>query len=306
MEATERQSSTTGTESTTDTDSTTTTEAERPQTPRVAPRDIVGDVTETNIVEGPRVRRASEKVRKQAYFADLERPSELPGFHGAFAAGQRHRSDRPHRDQLPEPPRNWKALKTHPHGEGFRAAAIKEYRDLDRRGTFRYVPTPSTTQILPLVWIFTYKFDTDGYLAKYKARLCVRGDLQPPNNQDNYAATLAVRSFRAMMAIAAAFDLEAHQLDAVNAFTNSRLDETVHCEYPEGFKQSGRCLLLRRALYGLRRSPLLWYKELSATLTSLGLLAAGEDMCLFASPELICSSTWTTSLFSVNGLTFLS
>jgi hypothetical protein len=30
---------------------------------------------------------------------------------------------------------------------------------------------------LPLMWVFTYKFDVDGYLLKYKARLVVRGDL---------------------------------------------------------------------------------------------------------------------------------
>ena len=71
---------------------------------------------------------------------------------------------------------------------------------------------------------------------KYKARLCIRGDLQPPTAQDTYAATLATRTFRALMAIAAAFDLEIWHLDAVNAFTNSTLDEVVHCAYPLGFE----------------------------------------------------------------------
>ena len=60
------------------------------------------------------------------------------------------------------------------------------------------------------------------------------------------------------MAIMAAFDLEARQYDAVNAFTNSSLDEAVHCACPEGYNSvEGICLLLLRALYGLRRSPLL-------------------------------------------------
>ena len=53
------------------------------------------------------------------------------------------------------------------------------------------------------------------------------------------------------MAIMAVFDLEAHQFDAVSAFTNSKLDEMVYCEYPEGFHQSGKCLFLLQALYGL-------------------------------------------------------
>jgi hypothetical protein len=73
---------------------------------------------------------------------------------------------------------------THPHREGFLAAAEKEYWDLERRETFRSVPNAPGHKVLPLMWTFLYKFDTDGYLVKYKARLCVRGDLQGPTHLD--------------------------------------------------------------------------------------------------------------------------
>jgi Reverse transcriptase (RNA-dependent DNA polymerase) len=55
--------------------------------------------------------------------------------------------------------------------------------------------------------------------------------------------------------------LETAQLDSVNAFLNSSLDEEVYCELPEGFNEEGHCLRLKRALYGLRRSPILWQQE---------------------------------------------
>ena len=45
----------------------------------------------------------------------------------------------------------------------------------------------------------------------------------------------------------------------------------IYCKFLEGFDQSGRCLLLLRALHGLRRSPLLWLRELSVTPKELGL-----------------------------------
>ena len=137
------------------------------------------------------------------------------------------------------------------------AAAEKEYKDLERRGTFKTVKKTQATKTLPVMWVYTYKFDINGYFTKYKARLCIRGDLQPLNHQDTYAATLAARTFRALMAITAAFDLEARQFDAVNAFTNSQMDETVYIEFPDKYKMPGYCILLLRALYGLRRSPLL-------------------------------------------------
>ena len=184
---------------------------------------------------------------------------------------------------MPPPPHTWKDLQTHPYREGLRTAATKEYQDLERHNTFKSVPKTSKITTLPLIWVFTYKFNTDGCLIKFKARLCVRGDLQPLINQDNYAA----RTFRALMAITATFDLETWQTDAVNAFTNGDLDETIYCDCPEGFKLPSFCLRLFRALYGLRRSPLLWLKEFSGTLTKLGLIQIREDICLFTNDWLI-------------------
>jgi len=58
------------------------------------------------------------------------------------------------------------------------------------------------------MWVFSYKLDKDRYLDKYKARLIARGDLCPLTDQDTYAATLAVRVFRALIAITAYFDLD--------------------------------------------------------------------------------------------------
>lgn len=60
---------------------------------------------------------------------------------------------------------------------------------------------------IPTTWVFRYKFDEDGFLTKFKARLCARGDKQH-TQADTFAATLAIRIFRALMALVAAFDLE--------------------------------------------------------------------------------------------------
>jgi len=42
----------------------------------------------------------------------------------------------------------------------------KEYNDLKRRGTFKTVLKEEVynEQILPLKWVFKYKFDSNGYL----------------------------------------------------------------------------------------------------------------------------------------------
>ena len=188
--------------------------------------EIRSDILPDHIVNGPRSRK-----RKEAYATLLQQPHLNEAIYAAFMTGTR----RIHRDELPPPPKNWRELQKHPHRAGFNAAMRKEYQAVADRGTFVIEPRPYRHQVLPLIWVFTYKFDMDGYLLKYKARLCVRGDLQQQTIHDTYAATLAARSFRAVAALIAVFDLDAIQLDAINAFINSLLNKVVYYELPPGF-----------------------------------------------------------------------
>ena len=62
------------------------------------------------------------------------------------------------------------------------------------------------------------------------------------------------------MALAAVYDLEMLQLDAVNAFLNSDIDEDITVQWPTGFEPhtAKRTILkLQKALYGLKQAPLL-------------------------------------------------
>jgi hypothetical protein len=63
---------------------------------------------------------------------------------------------------------------------------------LKRRGIFKIVPKVEACneQILPLKWVFKYKFNSDSYLQKLKAQLYVHRDLQI-TKEETYAATLA-------------------------------------------------------------------------------------------------------------------
>jgi Reverse transcriptase (RNA-dependent DNA polymerase) len=91
---------------------------------------------------------------------------------------------------------------------------------------------------------------------------------------------LASTAFRALMAITARFDLETVQMDAVNAFVNCHLDEVVYMKMPPGFEVKDKVLRLRKALYGLRRSPLLWQTELTKTFRDLGFKELPQEPCV--------------------------
>jgi len=130
------------------------------------------------------------------------------------------------------------------------------------------------------MWVYTYKFNQDGTLKNCKAGLVVRGDQQKPTAQETYATTLAARSFRTMMAIAARFDLELVQYDAVNAFVNANLEDTIYMQMPTGYRSPGKILRIKKALYGLRQSPLLWQKELTTTLQTLEFQSVPHEPCI--------------------------
>src|SRR6188474_1063825 len=82
------------------------------------------------------------------------------------------------------------------------------------------------------------------------------------------------------MAIAARFDLELTQYDAVNAFVNVTLKDTIYMRMPTGHRSPGKILRLKKALYGLRRSPLLWQKELTTALQALGFQSVPHKSCI--------------------------
>jgi hypothetical protein len=68
-----------------------------------------------------------------------------------------------------------------------RAAAHKEMRALLSKNTWDEVQKSSQTNTLPTKWVFSYKEDSDGYVTKFKARLCARGDLQLGVNKQDVA-----------------------------------------------------------------------------------------------------------------------
>ena len=76
--------------------------------------------------------------------------------------------------------------------------------------------------------MFKYKFDEQKYFTKYKAKLCVRENLQHIE-QNTFVVTLAIKIFKTFMTIIVAFDLKIRQYDAINAFINSEIDEFTYC-----------------------------------------------------------------------------
>ncbi|KAH5706327.1 RNA-directed DNA polymerase [Parastagonospora nodorum] len=191
---------------------------------------------------------------------------------------------KPHRNQLPPLPSAQSKLEDHPLYEMFKEAEETHLQSHQQMKSWTEVQASPIKraghQILDCMWVYTYKLDKHHRLNKCKARLVVRGDQQRNvTSQDTYAATLAGRSFRMLMAIAAKFDLELKQYDVTNAFVHAAIDREIYMRMPRGYQKPGTLLKVQKALYGLRISPLLWQKEFTATLTSIGFQQIPQEPC---------------------------
>jgi hypothetical protein len=189
-----------------------------------------------------------------------------------------------HLQELPELLTPFSKLEEHEMAKQFKEAEevhLQSHRDMESWTEVAAAPVKRRgQQVLDCMWVYTYKLDKEHRLVRCKARLVVRGDQQRNiTAQDTYAATLASRSFRLLMAIAAKYNLELRQYDITNAFVHALLDREVYMRMPQGYRKPGTILKLQKALYGLRISPLLWQKEFTATLTRLGFKPVPHEPC---------------------------
>ncbi|PHU14405.1 Calcineurin B-like protein 4 [Capsicum chinense] len=115
-------------------------------------------------------------------------------------------------------------------------------------------------------WIFKRKMKADGTIDKYKARLVVKGFKQKEGLDyfDTYSPVTRITSIRMLIALAAVYDLQIHQMDIKTAFLNGDLEEEIYIEQPEDFVVPGNqkkvCKLIK-SLYGLKQAPKQWYKN---------------------------------------------
>lgn len=184
-----------------------------------------------------------------------------------------------HHSELPPPPNPFQDLSSHALADRFRRAQEEHLRSHATMGTWEEIPRPKGVKVLDCMWIYVYKLDKHGYLTKCKARLVIRGDQEEYTGEANYAATLAGRSFRTMCAVVAKYDLETAQYDVVNAFAHTDINGDIYMRLPRGFHKDGVVWKLRKALFGLRRSPLLWQKDLTNELTKLGYKRIAHEPC---------------------------
>ena len=92
--------------------------------------------------------------------------------------------------------------------------------------SFKIIKLPPGAKALPIKWVFTYKFNENNVLFRWKARLVLRGNKQHPGIDygDTFASVVQPSTFKLLMALVAVYDLKCKHLDIIMAFFNGKLD----------------------------------------------------------------------------------
>jgi Reverse transcriptase (RNA-dependent DNA polymerase) len=186
-------------------------------------------------------------------------------------------------------PRSLAEAKRHPDWHLWEKAIQDELGLLHESGTWELTEAPTNANIVGSKWVFRAKKDAAGNVVRYKARLVAQGFSQVPGVDyfDTFAPVAKLASIRTMLMLAAAKDMELHQIDIKGAYLNGELteNERVYMSQPPGYhapNSSGKVCILQKTLYGLKQSGQHWYQKLvDIMLTKLLFSRCDIDQAVF-------------------------
>ncbi|KAI7956392.1 hypothetical protein MJO29_007792 [Puccinia striiformis f. sp. tritici] len=166
----------------------------------------------------------------------------------------------------------------------WKEAELKEINNMLRHNVWSIRLNLPEDEPIPATWAFRRKLGPANEIIEYKARICAQGFKQTYglNFLAKYAPTGKAASLRFLLSFAVNNDMKIHQLDVRSAFLTCPLEDKVTLLPPKGYDIPDNSILdLNKAIYGLKQSPLVWYKRLTVFLKSIGFQIGVSDPCVF-------------------------
>ncbi|GJT00679.1 ribonuclease H-like domain-containing protein [Tanacetum coccineum] len=141
----------------------------------------------------------------------------------------------------------------------WKEAMLDECNALITNGTWVLVPFPTNINVVRSMWLFKHKFNADGSLIRYKARLVAnrRNQQQGIDCDETFSLVVKPATIHTVLSLTVSRDWPIHQLDVKNAFLHSHLSETVYMHQPPRFVDPNKpdyVCHLQRSLYVLKQA----------------------------------------------------
>ncbi|KAL6324112.1 hypothetical protein AAG906_006383 [Vitis piasezkii] len=183
-------------------------------------------------------------------------------------------ASRPVSPSIPSPPISAHSL--HPmttHSKvalknpNWHTAMVEEYQALVRNNTWTLVPFHPSMNVINSKWIFRVKYNSDGTIQHYKARLVANGFQQ-------YAGVEFTNTFSPIIiasTIRVVFTLTRNCRNYLS-FPTAGFISTSHPQH---------VCKLQKTLYGLKQVPRAWFHKLKEALHTWGFISSTSDTSLF-------------------------
>jgi hypothetical protein len=135
-----------------------------------------------------------------------------------------------------------------PHADEYKQAMKIEIEGLIKQSTWKTIERYPSQNVIKSTRAFKCKRLPDGTVLKFKARFCVRGDLQEEGVDyfETYAPVVAWSTVRILLTMVLQECCNTKQVDYTNAFAQAELNEKVYVEPPKLFEiRSGKDLVLK-------------------------------------------------------------
>ncbi|GAU26945.1 hypothetical protein TSUD_06170, partial [Trifolium subterraneum] len=160
----------------------------------------------------------------------------------------------------------------------WRNAMNTEIAAIESNDTWELTELPKGAKKIGVKWIYKTKYNEQGKIEKYRARLVAKVYSQQHgiDYDEVFAPVARWDTIRTILAIAALRGWYVYQLDVKSAFLHGELNEEVYVEQPLGYQKERKELVykLKKSLYGLKQAP-------RACLYVDDLIFTGNDQKLF-------------------------
>jgi hypothetical protein len=134
--------------------------------------------------------------------------------------------------------------------------------------------------------VFKKKLNVEGKVEKYKAWLVAEGYSQVEGIDfgEIFFPVSKLNSIRFLLLVIIRFDFEVEYMDVKIPFLHGDLEEEIYMEHPKGFVVKGKKELvrkLRNSLYGLKKSPRMWYQKFDTYMLGLVFTRSKVDHCVY-------------------------
>ena len=141
-----------------------------------------------------------------------------------------------------EEPQTYVSAMSGRKAEYWQKAMEEEMESIKKNNTWSLTSLPSGREAIGCKWVYRLKYNQNGSINKFKARIVAKGysQIEGIDYNETFAPVTSLATLRVMIALAASRDLEIHQMDVKSAYLNGDLKEEIYMKQPEGFVEEDK------------------------------------------------------------------